>query len=113
VSLADPLPGQARNVGLAALGAHPSLKRIVVVNDDVDVRDPRQVEWAIATRVQADRDITVIPGARGSSLDPSRHQPGSTTAKWLIDATFPAGAAPAEFRRATARSPSPAGRGPE
>jgi 2,5-furandicarboxylate decarboxylase 1 len=42
-----------------------------VVDDDVDVHDPLQVEWAVATRFQADRDLVVITGAQGSVLDPS------------------------------------------
>jgi len=100
VALRDPLPGQARNAAMAALGAHPSLKRVVVVDDDIDVHDARQVEWAVATRVQADRDVIVVPGCRGSSLDPSRDPAASTTAKWIIDATLPAGTDRAEFLRA-------------
>jgi len=100
VALRSPLPGQARNAAMAALGAHPSLKRVVVVDDDIDVHDAQQVEWAIATRVQPDRDVFVIPGCRGSSLDPSRDPSASTTAKWVIDATIPAGADRAEFVRA-------------
>lgn len=100
IALSRPLAGQARNVALAALGAHPSLKRVVVVDDDVDVHDAEQVEWAIATRVRADRDVVVIPGARGSSLDPSRDPADSTTAKWIIDATMPPGRDRAEFLRA-------------
>ncbi len=100
IALHDPLPGQARNAAMAALGAHPSLKRVVVLDDDVDIHDPAAVEWAIATRVQADRDVIVVPGCRGSSLDPSRRQADSTTAKWIIDATLPLGADPREFVRA-------------
>lgn len=100
VSLDRPRPGQARNVGLAALGAHPSLKRVVVVDRDIDVHDAEQVEWAIATRVQPDRDIVIIPGARGSSLDPSRDQSNNTTAKWIIDATIPPEHPHQEYTRA-------------
>lgn len=99
VALAAHAPGQAKNAGLAALAAHPSLKRVVVVDDDIDVNDAEQVEWAIATRVQADRDIVVVPGARGSSLDPCRDPDTSTTAKWIIDATMPPGAHPEKYLR--------------
>jgi len=81
--------GDGRNAGLAALAAHPSLKRVVVVDEDVDPTDPVQVEWAIATRFQPDRDLFVITGARGSSLDPSRDPKDETTAKWILDATIP------------------------
>jgi len=63
--------GQPKNVLLAALGAHYDLKQVIVVDDDVDVHDPQQVEWAVATRFQADRDLIVVPGAQGSVLDPS------------------------------------------
>jgi 2,5-furandicarboxylate decarboxylase 1 len=99
VALRQPLAGQARNAAMAALGAHPSLKRVVVVDDDVDIHDAAAVEWAIATRVQPDRDVIILPGCRGSSLDPSRDPADSTTAKWLIDATIPPGADRGEFVR--------------
>jgi 2,5-furandicarboxylate decarboxylase 1 len=63
--------GQPKNVILCAFGAHYDIKQVVVVDEDVEVHDPQQVEWAIATRFQADRDLVVIAGAQGSVLDPS------------------------------------------
>jgi 2,5-furandicarboxylate decarboxylase 1 len=63
--------GETKNVVLCALGAHYDIKQVTVVDDDVDVHDPQQVEWAVATRFQADRDLVVISGAQGSVLDPS------------------------------------------
>jgi 2,5-furandicarboxylate decarboxylase 1 len=109
IALDRPRTGQAVNVGMAALGAHPSLKRVVIVDRDVDVHDAEQVEWAIATRVQPDRDIVVIPGARGSSLDPSREPAEDTTAKWIIDATIRLGHGRerVEFLRAEDFKPPP------
>ncbi len=98
VSLREPAPGQAVNVGLAVLAAHTSLKRVVLVDADIPVRDPMAVEWALATRFQPDRDLHVIGPARGSSLDPSRGE-GSTTAKWILDATIPPGRDVSAFRR--------------
>ena len=86
VSLEQRLPGQAKNAILAVLGADLYMKRVVVVDDDVDVFDDRQVNWAIATRVQPDRDITVITHARGSDLDPSTKEDG-LSGKWGVDAT--------------------------
>ncbi len=100
IALEGPLPGQARNAAMAALGADPSLKRVVVVDEDIDIHDGEQLEWAIATRVQPDRDVVIVPGCRGSSLDPSRNPDGSTTAKWFIDATIPPGRDRREFLRA-------------
>jgi len=99
VSIRPHAAGAAKNAGLAALASHPSLKRVVVVDEDVNVNDPDQVEWAIATRCQPDRDVTVVSGARGSSLDPSRRAADQTTAKWIVDATIPYGADPVEFLR--------------
>ena len=89
LSIDQRVPGQGKNAGLAALAAHPSLKRAVVVDADIDVHDPVAVEWAIATRVQPDRDLVIVPGAQGSSLDPSRDPQHETTSKWVIDATRP------------------------
>jgi 2,5-furandicarboxylate decarboxylase 1 len=86
VSLEQRLPGQAKNAILAVLGADLYMKRVVVVDHDVDVFDDRQVNWAIATRVQPDRDMTVITHARGSDLDPSTKEDG-LSGKWGVDAT--------------------------
>lgn len=80
-------PGQPKNVVMAAFAADLSLKLAVVVDEDVDPRREAEVLWAVATRVQADRDLLVIPGAQGSILDPSAQ--GGETAKVGIDATRP------------------------
>jgi 2,5-furandicarboxylate decarboxylase 1 len=86
VAIEQRIPGQAKNAILAVLGADLYMKRVVVVDHDVDVFDDRQVNWAIATRCQPDRDITVVTHARGSDLDPSTPEDGYT-AKWGVDAT--------------------------
>src|SRR5499427_7995874 len=86
VCIEQRIPGQAKNAILAAFGADLYMKRVVVVDEDVDVFDDRQVNWAIATRCQPDRDITIITNARGSDLDPSARDDGHT-AKWGVDAT--------------------------
>jgi len=70
------------------LAGVPYIKHAVVVDDDVDAHDPRDVEWAIATRVQGDEDMVVISGLRCRSIDPSQ-KPGLFTAKVGIDATVP------------------------
>lgn len=76
--------GDGKNAIIAALSANPSLKGVVVVDDDIDIYSYEDVEYAIATRFQADRDLIIVRGARGSSLDPSADE---TTTKWGIDAT--------------------------
>ena len=86
VSIEQRLVGQAKNAILAVFGADLYMKRVVVVDHDVDVFDDRQVNWALATRCQPDRDITIITNARGSDLDPSTREDGYT-AKWGVDAT--------------------------
>lgn len=89
VSIEKSHDGDGKNAILAAFAAHPSLKHVVVVDPDIDVDDPQDVEWAIATRFRADRDLVVIRGARGSTLDPSSAD--GLTAKMGLDATAPLG----------------------
>ena len=86
VSIEQRISGQAKNAILAVLGADLYMKRVVVVDHDVDIFNDRQVNWAIATRCQPDRDIAVVTNARGSDLDPSTKEDGNT-AKWGVDAT--------------------------
>ena len=86
-----PLPGDGKNAIMAALSV-ADMKHVTVVDDDIDVFDGTDVEWAVATRVQADRDVMVVSGARSKPLDPSLPPvPGRipTTAKMGIDATIP------------------------
>jgi UbiD family decarboxylase len=76
----------------AAFEGHRSLKHVVVIDLDVDPFDSAEVEWAIATRFQADRDLLIFRDQPSSSLDPSaQHAMGqkSRTAKMGIDATVP------------------------
>jgi len=81
------LEGEPKNALMAAFSAHPSLKMATVVDDDIDPTDPVAVEYAIATRCQADRDFIIMPNAKGSSLDPSSDQANLLTTKVGIDAT--------------------------
>ena len=86
VSIEQRISGQGKNTILAVLGADLYMKRVVVVDHDVDIFNDRQVNWAIATRCQPDRDIVIVSNARGSDLDPSTKEDGNT-AKWGVDAT--------------------------
>jgi len=89
--------GDSKNAILAAFSAHPSLKHVIVVDPDVNIYDINDVEWAIATRFQADRDLIIINNARGSTLDPSAKD--GLTSKIGIDATKPLNAG-FEYERA-------------
>jgi 2,5-furandicarboxylate decarboxylase 1 len=94
--------GEGKNALLAALSVM-DLKHVVVVDDDIDVFNPTEVEWAIATRVQGDRDVMIIPGARAKPLDPSLPvmPPGvvPTGAKVGVDATIGEGIPKERFER--------------
>ena len=90
--------GDAKNAIMAAFAAHTSLKHVVVVDGDINPFDPNDVEYAIATRVSGDRDVMVITGVRGSSLDPCQLGDG-TNVKVGVDATMVLGRE-ADFSRA-------------
>ncbi len=76
----------------AAFKGHGSLKHCVVVDEDINIYDPQDVEWAIATRFQADKNSIILSNQPGSSLDPSgdlSEGKKATTAKAGLDATAP------------------------
>lgn len=84
----------------AAFKGHGSLKHVWVVDTDVDIYNDIEVQWAMATRFQADRDLIILTNQPGSSLDPSGiHTPGekSRTAKAGFDCTIPWGADKSKF----------------
>lgn len=94
--------GDGRRAIEAAFNGHGSLKHVWIVDTDVDIYDPAQIEWAMATRFQADKDMIVYENRPGSSLDPSGiHKPGqkSRTAKAGFDCTIPWGADKGKFER--------------
>ncbi len=89
--------GEAKNVIAGAFAAHYDIKHVAVVDEDVDIHNPQDVEWAIATRFQADRDLVILPHSMGSKLDPSTED--GRGAKMGLDATKPLGAPLEKFRR--------------
>jgi 2,5-furandicarboxylate decarboxylase 1 len=89
--------GEAKNVILGAFAGHYDIKQVVVVDEDVNIHDPVEVEWAVATRCQADRDLVIVANAQGSKLDPSTRD--GVGAKLGIDATIPLDAPPMRYRR--------------
>jgi 2,5-furandicarboxylate decarboxylase 1 len=90
-------PGEPKNIIMGAFGAHYDVKQVVVVDMDVNIDDENDIEWAIATRFQADRDLVVVSGAQGSKLDPSSDN--GISAKMGLDATKPLLTEPMEFKR--------------
>ena len=87
IQISKKLEGEPKNAILAAFAGHPSLKIAIVVDDDIDPTNPTEVEYAISTRCQADKDLLIIPNSKGSSLDPSSDQNNLITTKMGIDAT--------------------------
>jgi len=79
--------GMQRNAMLAAISALKDLDQVIVVDDDIDITDSDEVEYAVATRVEASRDITLLPGSRGHEY--VRVSDGGIRTKVCIDATVP------------------------
>jgi len=91
VQIAKRAPDDGRAAVEAAFREHSSLKHVVIVDEDVNPYDMEAVEWAIATRFQAERDLIVLRDQPSSSLDPSaHHEPGrkARTSKMGLDATI-------------------------
>jgi 2,5-furandicarboxylate decarboxylase 1 len=88
ISMAKRHEGEPRVAMLAAMANNADIKHVVVVDDDIDIFDMEQVEWALATRFQGDRDLLVIPRIQVSNLDPSALGLGTRVG---FDATVPIG----------------------
>ncbi|MDL2213925.1 UbiD family decarboxylase [Clostridia bacterium OttesenSCG-928-O13] len=89
LSMAPKAQGQARLAAMLLFGLDPYLKLIIVVDEDVDVYDEKEVMWAVATRMQAHRDVFIVPDVLCNRLDPSSVD--GMSAKMCIDATKPDG----------------------
>ncbi len=95
-------PDDGKKAIAAAFEGHKSLKHCVVVDEDINIYDPHEVEWAIATRFQADKNTIILSKQPGSSLDPSgdlSEGKKATTAKAGLDATIPAVSTGKSFRK--------------
>ena len=102
VALRQRVPGEARNAIAACFGALANVKNVFVVDPDIDIFSDEQMDWALATRFQADRDLIVMTGLRTLPLDPSLT--GTRTgAKAGFDLTWPFGSGD----RLEARVPEP------
>lgn len=99
VSIRKQREGDGKTAILAALGLNKDLKQVVIVDDDVDIFDLQDIEWAITTRAQASMDFVIVEGALGSSLEPS-HDLRGVTDKVGIDATKPLNDKNGKFSRA-------------
>ena len=98
VSIKKKNPDDGRKAIEAAFRGHKSLKHVWVVDDDIDIHNPHEVEWAMSTRFQGDRDI-VTKREKGSSLDPSSDLETRMTTKMGFDLTIPWGRDPKDFKK--------------
>ncbi len=90
VRMRQRVPGEARNAISALFGSLANIKHVFVVDEDIDIHSEDQMDWALATRFQADRDLVIATGFRALPLDPSLD--GRTTwAKAGFDLTLPFG----------------------
>jgi 2,5-furandicarboxylate decarboxylase 1 len=89
--------GEAKNIMMGAFAGSFDLKHVIVVDEDVDIHNPTEVEWAVATRFQADRDLLIVPNSQGSKLDPSNRD--GVGAKMGLDATKSLAAEEMVFKR--------------
>jgi UbiD family decarboxylase len=105
VALRQRVPGEARNAIMACLGALANCKNVFVVDPDIDIFSDEQMDWALATRFQPDRDLIVLTGMRTLPLDPSLADGERTGAKAGYDLTWPFG----RGERLETRVPAPPG----
>jgi UbiD family decarboxylase len=91
VALRQRVPGEARNAIGACMGALANCKNVYVVDPDVDIFSDEQMDWAMATRFQPDRDLIVMSGMRTLPLDPSLPPGSRIGAKAGFDLTWPFG----------------------
>lgn len=102
VQIEKEFDGQGKNAALAALNSDPFVKIAIVVDEDVNIYNEKEVLWAVTTRTQPDTDVFFVPGAYVSPIDPSAHsvrsrsEKGFLNTKLGIDATKPVGVAFAE-----------------
>lgn len=97
VSIKKTVEGQGKNAVFAALANSFDIKHVFVVDEEVDIFDPEEVEWALATRFQAERDLVVVHGAEGSKLDPSADN--GVSSKMGFDCTVPLDSEPFDYLR--------------
>jgi UbiD family decarboxylase len=90
IALRQHAPGEARNVIAAMFGCPAGVNHVFVVDPDVDVTSDTQMDWALATRFQADRDLVVQGGFRWTFMDPSV-QGATIGSKAGFDCTKPFG----------------------
>lgn len=96
LSIKKSFDGEGKRAGLIALGIDPFIKHVFVVDDDINIENDGEIMWAVATRFDSRKDLSISPYTLGSHLDPTAYdikgeRPGNMTSKMVIDATRPIG----------------------
>lgn len=97
VSIEKRFPGEGRLAILSAFADQDLIKHVVVVDDDIDLDDATDVEWAVGTRMRGHEDLVVVPGMKSNPVDPMSID--RTITKVGVDATLPVGAPSAARQR--------------
>ncbi|MFZ4450966.1 UbiD family decarboxylase [Salibacterium aidingense] len=82
ISLSNPKPGEGQKAAFAAFAHCNLIKQVTIVDDDIEVMNPVDVEWAVAARMKAYRDVQVTPGVRADRAEPNEEN--GTVAKVMI-----------------------------
>jgi len=101
IALRKTVEGEPQKAAFAAFAHQDLIKHVVVVDDDIDIYDLSDVDYALATRFRADRDLYIIPRVKGNPLDPAADEYATgraTVAKLIVDATKPLAAPPEHYR---------------
>lgn len=94
ISIKKRAEGEPKQAAFAALTTEPNIKHVIIVDEDIDVFDENDVQWAVATRFEADRDLIIMPNCMGGHLNPTsydyeRMEKGPMQTKLIMDATKP------------------------
>jgi 2,5-furandicarboxylate decarboxylase 1 len=103
ISIRKTAEGEPQKAAFAAFAHQDLVKHVIVVDDDIDIFDPAEVDYALATRMKADRDIFIIPRVKTVVLDPAADEYAvgkGTVAKMIVDATKPLDAPAGSFTMA-------------
>jgi 2,5-furandicarboxylate decarboxylase 1 len=80
-------PGTPKNLAMAALAAHINVRNVIVIDRDVNMHEPGEIQWALTNRVHWGDDVFTVPFAQGHEMDPTADKRGVST-KVGIDATY-------------------------
>ncbi|MEW6663860.1 MAG: UbiD family decarboxylase [Thermodesulfobacteriota bacterium] len=91
IQMKKQVEGEPMRAAMSAFTTSNFIKIVIVVDEDIDPTDLKEVMWAVSTRVQPNRDIQILNGLQGQMLDPSITEEEIIGSGMIIDATKPLG----------------------